>query len=79
MGMGVGYTLTATLMASIREILGSGTWSGLPGDPGKRCQGLHHDAAPAHSSAWPVDGRLCGWKASWMPASSARAAATLIT
>ena len=27
-GMGVGYTLTATLMASIREILGSGTWLG---------------------------------------------------
>ena len=29
-GMGIGYTLTATLMATIREILGSGTWmSGL--------------------------------------------------
>ena len=28
-GMGIGYTLTATLMASIREILGSGTWFGL--------------------------------------------------
>ena len=27
-GMGVGYPLTATLMASIREILGSGTWLG---------------------------------------------------
>ncbi|MGN0708503.1 MAG: electron transport complex subunit RsxE [Faecalibacterium sp.] len=27
-GMGIGYTLTATLMASIREILGSGTWLG---------------------------------------------------
>ena len=27
-GMGLGYTLTATLMASIREILGSGTWLG---------------------------------------------------
>ena len=27
-GMGVGYTRTATLMASIREILGSGTWLG---------------------------------------------------
>ena len=26
--MGLGYTLTATLMASIREILGSGTWLG---------------------------------------------------
>ena len=28
-GMGLGYTLTATLMASIREILGSGTWCGI--------------------------------------------------
>ena len=28
-GMGIGYTLTVTLMASIREILGSGTWFGL--------------------------------------------------
>ena len=28
-GMGLGYTLTATLMASIREILGSGTWLGI--------------------------------------------------
>ena len=28
-GMGLGYTLTATLMASIREILGSGTWMGI--------------------------------------------------
>ena len=27
-GMGLGYTLTATLMATIREILGSGTWLG---------------------------------------------------
>ena len=27
-GMGVGYTLTVTLMATIREILGSGTWLG---------------------------------------------------
>ena len=27
-GMGIGYTLTATLMATIREILGSGTWLG---------------------------------------------------
>ena len=27
-GMGIGYTLTVTLMASIREILGSGTWLG---------------------------------------------------
>ena len=28
-GMGIGYTLTVTLMASIREILGSGTWLGI--------------------------------------------------
>ena len=27
-GMGIGYTLTVTLMATIREILGSGTWLG---------------------------------------------------
>ncbi len=27
-GMGIGYTLTGVLMASIREILGSGTWLG---------------------------------------------------
>ena len=27
-GMGIGYTLTVVLMASIREILGSGTWLG---------------------------------------------------
>ena len=26
--MGIGYTLTVVLMASIREILGSGTWLG---------------------------------------------------
>ncbi len=58
-GMGVGYTLTATLMASIREILGSGM-AGLPGDPGKRCQGLHHDAGSRRILLlWPVDGRLC--------------------
>ena len=31
-GMGIGYTLTVVLMATIREILGSGTWmSGLDG------------------------------------------------
>ena len=29
-GMGIGYTLTVVLMATIREILGSGTWFGLP-------------------------------------------------
>ena len=28
-GMGIGYTLTVVLMASIREILGSGTWLGI--------------------------------------------------
>ena len=27
-GMGIGYTLTVVLMATIREILGSGTWLG---------------------------------------------------
>lgn len=27
-GMGIGYTLTVTLMATIREILGSGSWLG---------------------------------------------------
>lgn len=30
LGMGVGYILTMTLMASIREIIGSGTWMGIP-------------------------------------------------
>ena len=25
-GMGIGYTLTVVLMATIREVLGSGTW-----------------------------------------------------
>ena len=29
-GMGVGYTLAMLVMASIREILGSGTWFGMP-------------------------------------------------
>ena len=28
-GMGIGYTLTVVLMATIREILGSGTWCGI--------------------------------------------------
>ncbi len=27
-GMGIGYTLTAVLMATLREVLGSGTWLG---------------------------------------------------
>ena len=27
-GMGIGYTLTVVLMATIREVLGSGTWLG---------------------------------------------------
>ena len=32
LGMGIGFTITLTLMATIREILGSGTWmSGLDG------------------------------------------------
>ena len=30
LGMGIGFTLALLLMASIREILGSGTWFGLP-------------------------------------------------
>lgn len=30
LGMGVGFTLALFLMSSIREILGSGTWCGLP-------------------------------------------------
>ena len=29
-GMGIGFTITLTIMGSIREILGSGTWFGLP-------------------------------------------------
>ena len=29
LGMGVGYILTMTLMGSIREIIGSGTWMGI--------------------------------------------------
>ena len=29
-GMGIGFTLTLFVMASIREILGSGTWYGMP-------------------------------------------------
>ena len=29
-GMGIGFTITLTLMGTIREILGSGTWFGLP-------------------------------------------------
>ena len=29
-GMGIGFTLALFLMASIREILGSGSWCGLP-------------------------------------------------
>lgn len=28
LGMGVGYTLTLTIMATVREIIGSGTWLG---------------------------------------------------
>ncbi|HRR97989.1 MAG TPA: electron transport complex subunit E [Candidatus Syntrophosphaera sp.] len=28
-GMGIGFTLALTLMSSIREILGSGTWAGM--------------------------------------------------
>ena len=32
LGMGIGFTITLTIMGSIREILGSGTWmSGLDG------------------------------------------------
>lgn len=27
-GMGIGYTLTATLMATLREVIGAGTWLG---------------------------------------------------
>ncbi|MBE6948857.1 MAG: electron transport complex subunit E [Ruminococcaceae bacterium] len=30
LGMGVGFTLTLLVMASIREILGNGTWFGMP-------------------------------------------------
>ena len=30
LGMGVGYILTMTLMASVREVIGSGTWMGIP-------------------------------------------------
>lgn len=30
LGMGLGFTLAITAMATIREILGSGTWCGLP-------------------------------------------------
>ncbi len=29
-GMGLGFTLTLTIMGSIREILGAGTWFGIP-------------------------------------------------
>ena len=29
-GMGIGFTITLTIMGTIREILGSGTWFGLP-------------------------------------------------
>ena len=29
-GMGLGFTLTLSIMGSIREILGSGTWAGIP-------------------------------------------------
>ncbi|OGJ85852.1 MAG: electron transport complex subunit RsxE [Candidatus Raymondbacteria bacterium RifOxyA12_full_50_37] len=29
LGMGIGYTLSLTVLASIREILGSGTWFGM--------------------------------------------------
>ena len=29
-GMGLGFTLALMLMASIREIIGSGTWLGIP-------------------------------------------------
>ena len=29
-GMGIGFTLTLFVMASIREIFGSGTWYGMP-------------------------------------------------
>lgn len=35
LGMGIGFTLALLVMGSIREILGSGTWFGLPVTEGK--------------------------------------------
>ena len=80
-GMGVGYTLTATLMASIREILGSGTWLGFQVIPESVAKVSIMTQAPGAFFCFGLlmADCVCGWKASWMPASSARAAATLIT
>ncbi len=33
-GMGVGFTLALTMIATVREILGNGTWFGIPVAPG---------------------------------------------
>ena len=46
-GMGIGFTITLTIMGTIREILGSGTWMAKPGraDP-RPGQGLR-DPGPA--------------------------------
>ena len=50
-GMGLGYTLTATLMASIREILGSGTWLGFQIIPESVAKVSIMTQLPVHSSA----------------------------
>ena len=59
-GMGIGYTLTVVLMATIREILGSGTWLGFKILTGQRCQNRHHDPGSRRLLLLrPADGRLC--------------------
>ena len=59
-GMGIGYTLTVVLMATIREVLGSGTWLGFQDPAGQRCQDRHHDPGSRRILLLrPADGRLC--------------------
>ena len=42
-GMGLGYTLTVVLMATVREVLGSGTWLGFQVLPESFAKIEHHD------------------------------------
>jgi electron transport complex protein RnfE len=57
-GMGIGYTLTVVLMATIREVLGSGTW--LPGPARQHRPHQHHDSGSRRILLLRrPDGRLC--------------------
>lgn len=76
-GMGLGYTLTVVLMATVREVLGSGTWLGFQVLPESFAKISIMTQAPGAFFCYGVLMAGCIWlRASWMPACSVRSAAS---